>query len=184
MIVVATIGLMANVLAVIILRKDSAKSLNVKAAYVHLIGDSLSSLLVVAGAIIIRFFGYYWIDPVITLVIGIYLIRESYIILREAVNILMQSAPGELNLERLKSQVEEFPEVLNLHHVHAWNLNEKELHLEGHVEVNKDLKMSEITSLREEIEAMLRSSFHVTHSTLQFEYKPGHEKKLISLGEE
>lgn len=183
MIIVATIGLMANVLAVIILRKDSGKSLNVKAAYVHLIGDSLSSLLVVAGAIIIRLLGYYWIDPVITFLIGIYLIRESYIILKEAVNILMQSTPGKLDLERLKLKVEELPEVRNLHHVHAWSLNERELHVEAHVEVNKDMKMSQIQPIQAQIETILRNSFHVSHTTLQFEYKPGHEKNLISRSE-
>ncbi len=89
MIVVAMIGLLANIFAASILKKDAHKSINVKAAYVHLLGDALTSLLVVIGGVLIRFLEIYWIDPLITVLISLYIVREAFVILKEAVNILM-----------------------------------------------------------------------------------------------
>lgn len=179
MLVVGMIGLLANVLAVVILRKDSGKSINVKAAYVHLIGDSLSSVVVIIGSILIQLFEIYWIDPLITLLICIYLIREAFVILKESVNILMQSTPSDLNLSRLKKVVEQMPEVHNIHHLHAWNMTEQQVFLEAHVELNTDLKLSELNFTRQKIEKMLHTDFHIHHVTLQFEYNSEHSPRLI-----
>lgn len=183
-IVVAMVGLGANVLAVALLRKDSKKSINVRAAYVHLIGDSLSSVVVVLAAGAIQLFGIYWLDPLVTFLIGIYLIRESYVILREAVNILMQSTPENINVKKIQSKVEAFPEVHSLHHLHVWNLDEKEIHMEAHVELVNDRKISETNEIREKIEHLLMEKFHINHITLQFEFDPGHGKSLIANPEE
>ena len=98
MLLVAMIGLLANVYAVIILRKDAHKSINVRAAYVHLIGDSLSSVVVIIGGVLIQIYKVYWIDPVITVLISIYIIRSGFVILKQSVNILMQSTPDKLDL--------------------------------------------------------------------------------------
>jgi cobalt-zinc-cadmium efflux system protein len=181
-IIVAMVGLGANVLAVALLRKDSKKSINVKAAYVHLIGDSLSSVVVILAAGAIQLFGIYWLDPLVTVLIGIYLIRESFVILREAVNILMQSTPENINLQKLQSKVEAFPEVSSLHHLHVWTLDENEIHLEAHVELSDDRKISEAKEIQEQIEKLLRKKFHIRHITLQFEYDPDHGKSLIENG--
>lgn len=179
-IIVAMVGLGANVLAVALLRKDSKKSINVKAAYVHLIGDSLSSVVVVLAAGAIQLFGIYWLDPLVTFLIGIYLIRESYVILKEAVSILMQSTPENINLKKIQSKVEAFPEVQSLHHLHVWTLDEKEIHLEAHVELTSDWKISEAKEIQENIEKLLEEKFHISHITLQLEFNPDHEKSLIA----
>ena len=105
MLVVAMIGLLANVYALVILKRDAGKSINVKAAYMHLIGDSLSSVVVIIGGVLIALFDIYWIDPLITLIISLYIIRSGYLILKESVNILMQSAPDHLDLAAIKTQV-------------------------------------------------------------------------------
>jgi len=179
MLVVGMIGLLANILAVVILRKDSGKSLNVRAAYVHLIGDSLSSVVVIIGGILIQLFETYWIDPLITLLICIYIIRAAFVILKESVNILMQSTPSGLNLALVKKAVEQLPEVSNIHHLHAWNMNERQVHLEAHVELNADMKLSEVKLTRQRIENMMHQEFHVHHVTLQFEYRSDHDPGLI-----
>ena len=139
MLVVGMIGLLANLYAVLILRKDAGKSINVKAAYVHLIGDSLSSVVVIIGAVMIQIFQIAWIDPIITVIISIYIIRSGFVILKDSVNILMQSAPDHLDLSQIKLRVEQEPEVLNIHHIHAWMLTDQEVHLEAHVELQSDL---------------------------------------------
>ncbi len=179
-IIVAMIGLGANVLAVALLHNDSKKSINVKAAYVHLIGDSLSSVVVVLAAAAIQLFEIYWLDPLVTFLIGLYLIRESYIILKEAVNILMQSTPEHLDLKKIQYKVEAFPEITSIHHLHVWNLSESEIHLEAHIEVGADLKISEIQVIRDKVERLLRKRFHIQHITLQFEFDAPHGKGLIS----
>lgn len=179
-IIVAMIGLGANVLAVALLHGDSKKSINVRAAYVHLIGDSLSSIVVVLAAAAIQFFEVYWLDPLITVLIGIYLIRESFVILKEAVGILMQSAPEHINLKSIQAKVEEVPGIINLHHLHVWNLNENEIHLEAHIELEEDRKISEVGEIRQQIEKMLKGKFGIHHITLQFEYDPDHGKSLIA----
>lgn len=179
MLVVAMIGLLANVYAVIILKKDAHKSINVKAAYVHLIGDSLSSVVVILGGVLIQVFKIYWIDPIITVLISLYIVWSGFLILKQAVNILMQSTPDNLDLMKLKRQVEQLPDVANIHHLHAWMLTDSEIHLEAHVELNKDLKLSQIKSTQKEIEAFLLTDFKVSHVTLQFEFETVHPTHLI-----
>ena len=173
MLIVAMIGLLANLYALIILKKDVHKSINVRAAYVHLIGDSLSSLVVIIGGILMQIFKIYWIDPVITLLISIYIIREGFVILKESVNILMQSTPDQLDLSKVKQRVEQISEVQNIHHVHSWMLTDSEIHLEAHVELKSDLKLSEVKSIHKEIERLLVHDFSISHVTLQFEYETG-----------
>jgi len=182
MLVVAMIGLLANVYAAIILKKDAHKSINVRAAYVHLIGDSLSSVVVIIGGVLIQVFKVYWIDPVITVLISLYIIRSGFLILKQAVNILMQSAPDNLDLSRIKRQVEQMPDVANIHHLHAWMLTDSEIHLEAHVELNRDLKLSQVNDIQKEIERYLLADFMVSHVTLQFEFAAAHPTHLIHKG--
>jgi cobalt-zinc-cadmium efflux system protein len=179
MMVVAMIGLLANLYAVIILKKDVHKSINVKAAYVHLIGDTFSSVLVVVGGILIQFWQIYWIDPVITVLISLYIIREAFVILKEAVSILMQSTPDHLDLDKIKKQVEADPEISSIHHIHAWMLTDQRIHLEAHVELVHDVKLSQVQKTHSKIENMLKQEFRISHVTLQFEYKTNHSPHLI-----
>jgi cobalt-zinc-cadmium efflux system protein len=179
MLVVAMIGLLANVYALIILQKDASKSINVRAAYTHLIGDSLSSVVVILGGVAIALYQVYWIDPLITLFISLYIIRAGYLILKEAVNILMQSTPEHLDLAAIKAQVEMRPEVLNIHHLHAWTLSDSEIHMEAHVELKNDLPLSEVKDIQRDIEQMLKKKYRIQHLTLQFEYMADHAPSLI-----
>jgi cobalt-zinc-cadmium efflux system protein len=151
----------------------------VKAAYIHLIGDSLSSVVVIIGGVLIALFDIYWIDPLITLFISLYIIRSGYLILKESVNILMQSAPDHLDLDAIKTQVELMPQVLNIHHLHAWMLTDREIHLEAHIELNSDLALSKVKTIQRDIEHMLKKGFRVQHVTLQFEYLADHAPSLI-----
>jgi len=179
MLVVAMIGLLANVYALLLLKRDAGKSINVKAAYIHLIGDSLSSVVVIIGGVLIALFDIFRIDPLITLAISLYLIRSAYFILKESVNILMQSAPDHLDLADVKTRVEQIPEVFNIHHIHAWMLTDREIHVEAHVELNTDLALSQVKNIQQDIELMLKKKFRVHHVTLQFEYLTDHAPNLI-----
>lgn len=179
MLVVAMIGLLANLYAVVLLKNDANKSINVRAAYVHLIGDSLSSVVVIIGGVLIHIFQVYWIDPLITVLISIYIIREAFVILKEAVQILMQSTPDNLDLSKVKRKVEQIPDVSNMHHLHAWMLTDNQIHMEAHVEIKKDLKLSQLKVVQAEIEEVLYNQFNIHHLTLQFEYQTNHAPTLI-----
>jgi cobalt-zinc-cadmium efflux system protein len=179
MFIIASIGLVANLISMLFLRTDSKKSLNIKAAYVHLLGDTLSSIAVIAGAILIYFTKIYWIDPLLTLIISIVIMVQAYKILRESVDILMQSTPQNLNLEEIKNYLEQQKLIRNIHHVHCWQLQDSDILFEAHIDTSEDLLLSESHKLQKEIEEILREKFHITHTTLQMEFEGCGDKDMI-----
>lgn len=175
MFIVASIGLAANLVAVLILKKDSKKNLNVKAAYLHLLGDTLSSVAVIFGGLLIYFYEIYWIDPLITVLIGAYILKETFQVLKETVDILMQSAPGDVDAGKVRKRLESFGEISNVHHIHLWMLDDQSIHYESHIDLNEDLALSQTESLRKNIENTLREEFGIHHITIQFEYDGCHD---------
>ena len=155
-----------------------------RAATVSWAVGRVASVLVVAGGLLIQFKGMYWIDPVITVIISIYIIREAFVILKEALGILMQSAPDHLNLDKMKRRIEEIPDVHNIHHLHVWMLTDQQVHFEAHVELLKDMKLSQVKNIQQAIEKMLKREFSIKHITLQFEYHSMHATHLIQKEEE
>ncbi|MGM0566511.1 MAG: cation diffusion facilitator family transporter [Bacteroidota bacterium] len=180
MLIVAVIGLLANVISVLILHKDSAHNLNIKAAYLHLIGDTLSSVAVIGGGLLIYFYELHWIDPLVTIIIGVYILKEAVSIVKETMDILMQGTPKSLSLTKVKKAIEKMPGIKNIHHVHTWALNEQQFHFEAHVDLEEDIKVSESTKMQEEIENMLNEKFGIDHVTLQFEHDACGEKDFVN----
>jgi cobalt-zinc-cadmium efflux system protein len=179
MMVIAVLGLSVNLFSVLLLRKDSGKNINIKAAYLHLLGDTVSSIAVIAGGLFIYYFAIYWIDPVITVLIGLYLLKETYSVLKQAVDILMQGVPEDLELGKVKMAIEQIPEIDNIHHIHAWNLNDKETHFECHIDLATDLKISETEKIRGKIHNILVNKFNIKHVTIQCEYNSCDDKNMI-----
>ncbi|MBN2611030.1 MAG: cation transporter [Bacteroidales bacterium] len=179
MLVVAVIGLIANLVSVLLLRHDSTKNINVKAAYLHLLGDTFSSLAVVAGALFIYFFKIYWIDAIITILVGLYLVKETFSIIRQAVDILMQAKPKGLDLDKVKKELEKLPEVDNIHHVHAWNLTDNDIHFECHLDLKDDLRISQTDKIKDVIHEILLNKFNITHVTIQYEFNCCENKEMI-----
>ncbi len=179
MMAIAIIGLFANLFGVFLLRKDAGHNLNIKSAYLHLVTDSLSSIAVVVGSILIKLFNIYVVDPILTIAIGIYILRESYLIVRDTVNILMQSTPEGIDLIAIKYAIESIPEVHNLHHVHIWQMTDKDIHFEGHIDVCKDYRTSEVTVIIKKIEDLLAEKFGINHTTIQIEFGTCTDKDII-----
>jgi cobalt-zinc-cadmium efflux system protein len=179
MLIVAVVGLLANLFSVLLLKKHSGQSLNIRAAYLHLIGDTVSSFVVIFTAILIYFFNIYWIDPVVTFVLGIYLLWETYRILKVALDILMQATPPGLDLNLVKKALETIPAIDNIHHVHAWNLSDQDIHFECHVDLKSDIRISETEIIQEAINEMLKEKFLITHVTIQYEYNCCEDKNMI-----
>lgn len=176
--IVAAVGLIANIIGTILLKRDSKNSLNIRSSYMHLLSDSVSSVVVILGAIAIAYWKVYWIDPVLTLLIGIYIVYESYDILSNAIHILMEGTPPHVDVEKIREEVEKFPKVDNIHHVHVWMIGENDVHLEAHVNIT-DMMISQSDELREALVKMFEEKFSIHHITLQFECNRCQEAGLV-----
>jgi cobalt-zinc-cadmium efflux system protein len=180
MFLVALIGLIANLVSVLLLKKHSKENLNIKAAYLHLIGDTLSSVAVIIGGILIYFFEVYWIDPLITVLISLYIIKETYSVLYDTYKILMQTTPAGLKVEEVVSGLKEIPEVSGVHHVHIWQLTDKEVYFEGHLDVNEDMKVSETQHVIDRAQKLLNERYNIHHVTVQLEFNRCDDKSMIA----
>lgn len=178
MLIVASIGLAANIAGTLLLKKGSGNNLNIRAAYFHLLSDAVSSLAVIIGALFIIFYKIYWIDPLLTVLISLYILIETYKIVKESVDILMMSNPEGIDLNEIKTFVEKIPGILNIHHVHLWKLNDNNIHFEAHIEVN-DVFVSETSEIQRQIEKKLNDMYEINHTTLQFECDKCEVKKLV-----
>jgi cobalt-zinc-cadmium efflux system protein len=165
---VALLALVTNAAATLLLRAGAAHSLNVRSAYLHLLADAVASLGVVLGGLAITHWRASWVDPVLTVLIGFYVLRAGFGILSEAVHVLMEGAPPGLDLQALRDAVEALPEVEDLHHLHVWTVGERDVHLDAHINV-QDMRVSEGDALRRAIETLLRASFGINHPTIQLE---------------
>lgn len=165
---VALLGLIANFIGVLLLQKGSQGDMNIKSSYLHLLSDALSSLGVVISGIIIYYFNIYWVDPLLTVFIGLYVMKESFEIVQKSINILMQGVPEEIDVLALAQDLQKIAGVENVHHVHVWSLDESNINFEAHVNI-KDMLVSETGEILEEIEHKLLH-YGITHNTIQFEY--------------
>lgn len=179
MFIVAAIGLGANLASVFLLEKDSHDNLNIKSSYLHLLGDTVSSAGVLAGGLAIMFWNVVWIDPLITLLISLYIIRETWHVIKMTVEILIQSSPP-LDYEAIKTAVENIDQVTNIHHVHAWMSNEKTIYFEAHVDL-EDMPLSQVEGIYEKIESVLKDRFGIAHVTLQAEVDKCRDKRFFIL---
>jgi cobalt-zinc-cadmium efflux system protein len=170
MLIVATFGLLANVASIFILQKDRKENINVKAAYLHLLGDTLSSVAVIIGGIIMWMFEIYWIDPLISAIVGIYIIIHTCGIVKETVDILMQATPRNIDITEISKKLHEIPEIENIHHVHIWKLNDTQIHFEAHINLKNNISIKDTTALKNKIEDTLNKHFKISHTTIQFEY--------------
>ncbi len=178
MIIVASIGLFANIIGTLLLKSGAKDNLNIKSAYFHLLSDAISSVAVIIGGIFIHFYNIYWIDPLLTILISLYIIKESYSIVKEATLVLMMAAPENISITEIEKSILQLDEIKNIHHVHLWRVNDKDVHFEAHVLVD-DIFVSKTDSIIEKIEKLLHNKFEICHVTLQFECNKCEQTDLI-----
>lgn len=179
MIGVGFIGLIWNLISVFFLHSHKDSNLNIKAAYLHLVGDVLGSVAVIVGALFVRYFGALWVDPLITFIFSLYIIKETYQVLISTIDILMQSVPHGLDLEKIKNELLAIDGIKNIHHVHIWNLDDSDIHFECHADMQNDLKISEIDTIRSNVENYLKDKYSIDHVTFQAEFDSCQDKRLV-----
>jgi cobalt-zinc-cadmium efflux system protein len=168
---------------VLLLRRHSKDNINIRAAYLHLFADTLSSVAVIAGGILMWVFEWYWVDPLVTVLIGIYILKETYSILRESIDILMQAAPRDIDLNEIQKLITAIDGVSGIHHVHIWRLTDRHVHFESHISLENDLALSDCKPIRTAIERTLDEKFGIEHVTVQFEYQACEDEAMIRTSE-
>ncbi|MCH9029799.1 MAG: cation transporter [Bacteroidetes bacterium] len=181
MTVVASIGLAANIAGTLLLKRDAKTSMNIRSSYFHLLSYAISSVAVIIGVLAITFWNMYWLDPLLTILIAVYITRVSFKILSNAIHVLMEGAPPDISIREIQTEVEKLEKVENIHHVHIWTVGERDVHLEAHIDV-ADMMISKSNILGEQIEALLKTRFGINHITLQFECEQCKDVGLVING--
>ena len=175
----ALLGILVNGFSVLLLKKDADHNINMKSAYLHLLVDMLTSVAVLIGGLLMKYYQIYWIDAVLTLMISVYLIYISWEILLKSIRILMLFAPEHIKIDDVVKEVLKVKGIKNMHHVHIWQLNDHGSHLEAHIEFTEDIKLSEFDVICEKIEINLLDKFKINHCNFQPEFIRDDKKDLI-----
>jgi cobalt-zinc-cadmium efflux system protein len=168
MLVIAVLGLIANLLAARVLHSHSHSDQNVRSAFLHVLGDAAASVGVIAGAILMRYTGWYQADPLISIAIGLLILAGAGRLLREAVHILMEGVPRGLSVDQVAAHLRGIEGVLDVHHLNLWAVCSHILALSAHVEIEPAYD-GQRSQLLHRIEHELQHSFHITHTTIQFD---------------
>lgn len=178
-IILSAIAIIGNGLSVLLLRRDSKINMNMRSAYLHLITDMMASIAVLIGGLLMKFYKVFWIDSVLTFILAIYLIVVGYDLLKRSFKVLMLYTPDTIKVKEIVGVINAMEKVKNIHHVHVWQLNEEETHLEAHIDFDTNIKVSEFGEILHEIEDVLYKKFEINHVTLQPEYGNEDSKDVI-----
>jgi len=167
LLIVAIIGLIINILMALILFKNSKDSINVRGAFLHVLGDLLGSIGVILAGLIIKFTGWLYADPLISIVIATLILISSIRLLKETLHILMEGTPKHIEPTNVTKEIMSLNEnIINVHDLHIWSLNESKLILTCHIVIKEMSKSQEIIK---QVRSFLVEKFNIEHSTLQIE---------------
>jgi cobalt-zinc-cadmium efflux system protein len=171
------LGIVVNGLSAFMLKKDADKNLNMKSAYLHLFTDMLASVAVLIGGLVMKYFQWFWVDSVLTILIAFYLIIVGFDLLKTSTKMLMLFTPVHIDINEIIGEVHKIEGVGKLHHIHVWHLNDDELHLEAHLDCIEDIKMSEFNEIVSQVERILLDKFQINHINIQPEYNKEEDSK-------
>lgn len=178
-VVLAISSILVNAYSAFILHNDSHDNLNIKSAFLHLISDLATSVMVLISGILIWIYETAIIDLVASVILGIYLAFISLKLLKEVFDVIMHFTPKELDICDISEEIMKNEKILNLHKVHLWRLTGSEIHFDAHVEFKNNLQLAETSAYIYEIEELLYEKFKIKHSTLQVEYNAHDSKELV-----
>lgn len=168
MLAVATIGLLANLGGVILLNKASHSSLNIKAAFWHIISDTISSVGVIIAGIVILFTGWYVADTVVAVVIGLIILWGAGRVVSEATNILLEAVPRHIDMAEVIDAIRNMPGVNEIHDTHIWTITSNIYALSAHLVID-DQMVSKSVQIVRSVRRELSQRFNISHTTLQLE---------------
>ncbi len=164
-------GLLINGLAALLLRSHG-HDLNLRSAFLHLIGDAFTSLGVMASGLIVYLWGWNYADAIISILVSLWIGREAFAIVKSTVNVLMEGTPEGLEYDAVEKAVTAVPGVKGMHDLHIWSLSSNDIALSAHVEVD-DTTLSETTAVLTAVKDLLAQEFGIGHATLELETEEG-----------
>lgn len=168
MLIVASIGLVVNIIAMKLLSAGKDGSLNVKGAYLEVWADMLGSIGVIAGAVVIMLTGWRWVDPVVAIGIGLWVLPRTWILLKDTTHILLEGVPRGLRLTDVRAAIARTPGVASTHDLHVWSMTSDDISASAHVELDHG---ADAEIVRVGVAAMLNERFGIEHATIQVEEK-------------
>lgn len=165
---VAAAGLTVNVVLGLSLMRGAHGNLNVRAAFMHVVGDALASAGVVVGGLVIWKFGILWLDPALSLVVGAVIIWGVVGIVKDATGVLLESAPAHADVDTVAARIRAVDGVVDVHDLHVWTIGTGSYALAGHV-LLPDRRISDATKILRVIDRAMRDDFRIGHVTVQFE---------------
>lgn len=165
---VATLGLIGNVVSMLMLKSEKGKSLNMKAAFLHMLFDAVSSVAVIIGGIVIIMTGWVQLDVLLSAAIALMIFWSSYLVIKEAVWIFMEAVPSDIDFDEVQKAMLESSLISAVHDLHIWSLSSNEIALSCHVHID-ELEFQRGPELVAEIDRMLNDRFKIGHSTIQLE---------------
>lgn len=173
------LSIVLNAASVQLVKDDARENMNIKAAYLHLLTDVMTSVAVVAGGALMYFFEFYWVDPLVSMLIALYLMQASFGLVKESGAVLMQFAPDTIALDDVIRTVTQLPEIENVHHIHLWQLDDHRIHLEAHLDFHDNITLQASNSIIEQLEQTLHQNFGISHTTFQCEYNREDNKAVV-----
>ncbi len=166
MLIVAVIGLVVNFISMRLLSAGKDQSLNVKGAYLEVWADMLGSLGVIVGAGVIMATGWQWVDPLVAIAIGLWVLPRTWILLKDTSQILLEGVPRGVSLKEVRSAIASTPGVAGVHDLHVWSLTSDDHSLSTHVQLQDG---ADFEAVRIAVAAMLHDRFEIQHATIQVE---------------
>jgi cobalt-zinc-cadmium efflux system protein len=175
---VGTVAFLINAVTAWLVKSGSEHDLNLRSAFLHLMGDVLSTLGAVIAGVIIAFTNWNWLDPLVSILIGALILWNAWGILRQAVHILLESTPESINVNSMVEDITRVEGVQSVHDLHVWSINESLRALSAHI-VTDDIFISAGTPIQNSINEILAHKYNIQHATLQLECEGCHENILF-----
>jgi cobalt-zinc-cadmium efflux system protein len=165
---VSGVGILINGFTAMQFFRDKDSDLNVKSAFAHLAADAVVSLGLVVGGILIHFTGWIWIDPVLSLIVALVIIWGTWSLTKDTLRLSLDGVPNDIDLQKIREEILESPEVASVHHIHVWAMSTTENALTAHIVLKQVIDLQEITKLKKKIKHHLEH-VNIHHATLEFE---------------
>ena len=177
-IILACASILLNGISVLLVKRDASHNMNMRSAFLHLFSDMLTSVGVLLGGLIIKFYNWYYADAIFSILIATYLLYLSWAIFRDSLRILMQFTPKNIDISSISKEIATIPGITNIHHVHAWQLDDHNIIFEGHIDLDADISISQFENKLITVKQILLSH-GIDHSNIQPEFYMKDNKALI-----
>ena len=171
-------SIVVNGLSVLFIRKDAEKNINIRSSMLHLFSDLMTSVAVLLGGLAMKYFQWYGVDALFSILIALYLLYSSLGILKSSLKIIMQFTPENIDVDKMVNTISKISGIKNIHHIHLWQIDEHELMLEAHVDMEKNVTISEFEKVLAQIKQVV-GRYNIHHVNIQPEYSVSDNKQMI-----